>query len=243
MTTHEIIRACIRSIEAIEGKKYRDKDFASDMGISPQQLSELNKDKANIGPVIAKKIAKALNKHGIYVEAEDIPDNLSYNDWLFHSNKTDFVNIPYYGTHPENVDGDVIFLRHYKIEVSAGQPARIREPVINQELAFKSGWIEKVLKSSCEHLFLLDVAGHSMEPTLYEGDTVLVDGSRRDLQDDGIYVFRIDHGMVVKRVERHIGGKILIMSDNPRYQPYCYEPEEKDQLIVGRVVWYARTLV
>ena len=77
------------------------------------------------------------------------------------------------------------------------------------------------------------VRGASMEPTLPDGCSILVDRNRRELQPKCIYVLRNEDGLVVKRVDRNREGWWVI-SDNPAWLPVMLT-EETD--IVGEVRW------
>ena len=78
------------------------------------------------------------------------------------------------------------------------------------------------------------VAGDSMEPTLRDGDEILVDKTPRPLRD-GIHVVRLDDALLVKRVELLRGGHIALASDNPAYRTIEVPMDEIG--VVGRVVW------
>ena len=80
---------------------------------------------------------------------------------------------------------------------------------------------------------IVQVSGPSMEPTLPDGCSILVDRSRRELQPKCIYVLRNEDGLVVKRVDRNRDGWWVI-SDNPAWLPVMLT-EETD--IVGEVRW------
>ena len=84
---------------------------------------------------------------------------------------------------------------------------------------------------------IVQVSGPSMEPTLPDGCSILVDRSRRELQPKCIYVLRNEDGLVVKRVDRNRDGWWVI-SDNPAWLPVSLT-EETD--IVGEVRWCAKT--
>jgi phage repressor protein C with HTH and peptisase S24 domain len=77
-----------------------------------------------------------------------------------------------------------------------------------------------------------------MEPTLSDGDLVIVDASAHYLDQivEGIYVLRIDGYLRVKRLERR-KQKMRVMSDNPNYSPETYDlitfPDEF--VVLGRV--------
>ena len=83
-------------------------------------------------------------------------------------------------------------------------------------------------------LSAIAVAGDSMEPTLRDGDEILVDRRAHSLRD-GIHVVRVDEAVLVKRLDMGMPGRIVLISDNPAYRPL--ELGSGDLEIVGRVVW------
>ncbi len=90
-------------------------------------------------------------------------------------------------------------------------------------------------------LSMIQVTGDSMEPTLGDGDDILVDrGDAGDRVRDGIYVLRFDDALNVKRIAMNPQGqRFTVRSDNPAYPswPEC-DPARID--IIGRVVWAGR---
>ena len=84
---------------------------------------------------------------------------------------------------------------------------------------------------------VVQVSGESMEPTLPDGCSILVDRNRRELQPKCIYVLRNEDGLVVKRVDRNREGWWVI-SDNPAWLPVMLT---EDTDIVGEVRWSAVT--
>ena len=86
------------------------------------------------------------------------------------------------------------------------------------------------------------IAGSSMEPTLADGDLILVDhaAAGRPLTD-GIHVLRRDDDLLVKRLVREIGGTISVVSDNPAV-PDQPGQRAQDLSVVGRVVWFGRAV-
>jgi phage repressor protein C with HTH and peptisase S24 domain len=78
------------------------------------------------------------------------------------------------------------------------------------------------------------VAGDSMEPTLRDGDEILVDRSHRPLRD-GIHVVRVDDALLVKRIDTGRPGVVALISDNSSYRPLELPPTEVQ--VIGRVVW------
>jgi phage repressor protein C with HTH and peptisase S24 domain len=80
--------------------------------------------------------------------------------------------------------------------------------------------------------------GDSMEPTIQDGATVLIDASRTRVRDDGIYAIVVDGDVRLKRVQKKATGAIELISDNPRYMSETLSGDEVDRLMVaGKVFW------
>ncbi len=88
-------------------------------------------------------------------------------------------------------------------------------------------------------LSAIAVAGDSMEPTLRDGDEILVDATPRPLRD-GVHVVRVGEALLVKRLDTGRPGALVLKSDNPAYDPIELAPGDVD--VVGRVVWKAGRL-
>ena len=83
-------------------------------------------------------------------------------------------------------------------------------------------------------LTVIAVEGDSMEPTLHDGDEILVDRTPRPLRA-GIHVVRIDGVLLVKRLEPSAAGHVRVISDNSAYGRREYPQAEVE--VIGRVVW------
>lgn len=83
-------------------------------------------------------------------------------------------------------------------------------------------------------LSAIAVVGDSMEPTLRDGDEIIVDKTPRPRRD-GIHVVRVDGTLLVKRLETGRPGVIVLKSDNRIYDPIELPPSEVE--VIGRVVW------
>jgi len=88
---------------------------------------------------------------------------------------------------------------------------------------------------------MIRVEGESMEPTLFDGDEILVDRDRRHLAARaGLYVLRIDGSVMVKRL-RTMGRDVAVTSDNPAFASRLCAVEDIE--VIGRVVWLSRSLL
>ena len=95
---------------------------------------------------------------------------------------------------------------------------------------------EQVLPSwaRTDHLTCVRAAGDSMEPTLRDGDLVVVDQDQRAAVDGQMFVLRTAEGFVVRRVRR-LGGHWNLVSDNPAH---LSRPMMEGDRIGGRVAWW-----
>lgn len=83
-----------------------------------------------------------------------------------------------------------------------------------------------------ENIAALTVDGDSMHPTLQRGDMVVCDSC--GWSGEGVYALRMGGEGFVKRLTK-APGKIVILSDNPKY-PTREEPENSQDIqIIGRV--------
>lgn len=86
--------------------------------------------------------------------------------------------------------------------------------------------------------FCMLVKGNSMEPTLNDGDKIIVDKvADNNIIDGQIYVFNYGDYVRVKRLSKIIDG-ILISSDNPKYatEKVVGEQDGMKFNVIGRVI-------
>ena len=130
-----------------------------------------------------------------------------------------------------------------EVEASAGHGALAELEARSAQFGFDEGWLRKLTASNASKLSIIRVTGDSMEPTLTDGDEVMVDlGDGQTRLRDGIYVLRMDDALNVKRVAIEPRGRqISVVSDNPAY-PSWNGLERGAINIVGRVLWFGRRL-
>lgn len=130
----------------------------------------------------------------------------------------------------------------YDATASAGKGSYVLDESTNDSLIFKKEWIHNELHNSPGNLYLINIEGESMEPSLRPGDVVLVDHSDNTAKCDGIYVLRMGDALLVKRLQRLPGDIIRASSDNPAYEPFNIDLKKDGHeiSIIGRVVWSGR---
>ncbi len=75
----------------------------------------------------------------------------------------------------------------------------------------------QITMTAPDNIKLLKVRGDSMEPTLKEGDWVLVDITHVAPDSDGMFLLRMSTGLAVKRLQGGITQDVIVKSDNPKY--------------------------
>ena len=106
-------------------------------------------------------------------------------------------------------------------------------------IKFRRAWLARhgLVARTCR---IIQVSGESMEPTLVDGCSILVNhASRRRVGH--LFVVRTDDGLVVKRAGRDASGAWQLVSDNPNTHVWPPRPWPPDAVIVGEVKWAART--
>ena len=132
--------------------------------------------------------------------------------------------------------------RHVEIvqfAAAAGGGAEAFEERVVGTLAFCRQWMDRygLRPLNC---VVIDIHGESMEPTLWDGATILLDRSRAEWRPGDIFVVRATDGVVVKRAGEDEAGNRQLLSDHPAWESVPY-PDDAE--IIGRVVWTARTLI
>ncbi|MDO8940856.1 MAG: XRE family transcriptional regulator [Methylicorpusculum sp.] len=130
----------------------------------------------------------------------------------------------------------------YDVQASAGAGSLVDNEQQISQMAFRKDWLkQKGLQAS--HCALIKAKGDSMEPTIHDGDLLLVDTSIDSIKDDAIYIVQADHHLIVKRLQQSLDGSLTIISDNQRYEKQTIGPEQaKTVKIAGRVKWYGHEI-
>jgi phage repressor protein C with HTH and peptisase S24 domain len=129
-------------------------------------------------------------------------------------------------------------IARYNARAAAGRGALLDPATIIEDISFSADWVRTVLRRNPAHLALIECSGDSMEPTLRDGDVLMVDTSVTEVQSSRIYVLDVDGALLVKRIQRMLNGSYRVISDNPRYEAEVIEPSARAPLrIVGEVVW------
>lgn len=106
---------------------------------------------------------------------------------------------------------------------------------------FQREWLRGFMRGSYADLFVARGEGDSMQPTMLDGDIVLIDTAQKDIhQQDRIWALSYGELGMIKRVRRLPGGTYRILSDNPSVEPF--DAADGEMYVVGRVVWIGRRM-
>lgn len=103
-------------------------------------------------------------------------------------------------------------------------------------LAIERDYMQHALGRAGPGFITVTVSGDSMEPTLADGDVIIVDTTRTAVDASGIYVVELDGDLLVKRVQRRMDGSLVLKSDNAAYDPEHIQPGATHTLrVLGRM--------
>ena len=127
----------------------------------------------------------------------------------------------------------------YRVQVSAGHGTLTQgelEPC--RYLAFRRKWL-RWRGFEEKELAIVWSKGDSMEPTIFNNDTLVVHLGRTRPVDGHIYVVRNDDQLWVKRLQV-LPSAWLLLSDNKHYEPIKVPKDEQHNFeVIGQVVHIA----
>lgn len=227
---HRSVSHNLRSavIEAVDASNLSHRNFESAKGLPPWALKGLlAKDWRAPSLDKAKQIADAIGLELYIGPPRDTAPTPS-------ADPESFAHIPL----------------HEALLAAGGGAMNGSEAVIDH-LAFRRDWLSRIGAAPASAR-LARIHGDSMEPSIFEGDMILIDTRRtdppirkrdaRDQRRGGIYAL-IDDGVArVKRVERPAEDMMILVSDNPDYAPEIRQGDEAARIeIIGKVLWWGHT--
>lgn len=141
------------------------------------------------------------------------------------------------GSGLQKLDPEFIMVHGYDVRASAGVGAPVHSEQAIGRFAFHRDWIRrKGLRPSS--LAIVTAKGDSMEPTVRDGDILLVDISVHSTAIDGIHLIERDGDLFCKRLQPLHAGGLRVVSDNEHYLPQELTAAEAEAVrVVGRVIW------
>ena len=127
-----------------------------------------------------------------------------------------------------------------ELDTAAGAGAVVDFERVKDRIGFRQSWLRKngLVAHQCK---VLGVKGTSMEPTLVDGCSILIDLNRRSRLVGHLYVIRTGDGLIVKRAGKNRAGAWQLVSDNPDKKEWPTLRWRDNAEVIGEVKWAART--
>ncbi|MDD2998344.1 MAG: S24 family peptidase [Candidatus Riflebacteria bacterium] len=129
-------------------------------------------------------------------------------------------------------------LRHIPVltvEAACGKGTFIYPEDVRAVFSSTDAWFRRELGANPENLVLIQARGDSMANTIMPEEMVFVDRSCIVEPCDGIWVFRNEDALFIKRLQFMPGRKIKVKSDNPAYDTFELQPDSTFSLL-GQVI-------
>ena len=206
------------------------RQFAMSLEYLPQSLSEILKGRRDVTIELLRKAIEKYKMNPVYIYTGDGPMFMTEEDHKSFRVLTIVTN----GQDDERIV-------HVPIPAQAGYAGEAASPTFVQDLPSFT-LPDYKYKVGTHRSF--DVAGDSMEPTLFEGDKVICSFLEptlweNSIKDNYVYVIVTRGDIVVKRVFNKLKEEkcLELQSDNNFYEPY--------KVGIGdiREIWYVRAKI
>lgn len=133
---------------------------------------------------------------------------------------------------------DCITVEHIHINPSCGRGTVVLEDAIATPVKIGREIIKDLWHVQNPNVLkLFKASGDSMADTIEDGNILLVDTSRTDYQNGGIYLLTINNDWFIKRLRKRLSGELDVISDNSKYPIETFKPNDEIEIIVkGRVI-------
>ncbi|OUJ10668.1 phage repressor protein [Acetobacter sp. DsW_063] len=149
-------------------------------------------------------------------------------------------------TLPAKTAQNLISIPQFDVQVSAGHGTLAPNVESSASIEIGRHSLPSSVLARLNHLTAVTVRGDSMSPSLYDGDTILIDTGDCEVIAGSVYVLRRDTDIMVKRLSWSVTGDLIVSSDNPAYERETISASRARQLfedgghpivVVGRVVF------
>jgi phage repressor protein C with HTH and peptisase S24 domain len=213
-----------------EGRVRSSRQFALSLEYLPQSLSEILKGRRDVTIELLRKAVEEYKINPVYIYTGEGPMFMTEEDHKSFRVLTIVTNA--------SEDERIV---HVPVPAQAGYASELTDPTFIQDLPTFS-LPDYKYKVGTHRSF--DVAGDSMEPTLFEGDKVICSYLEPTLwessiKDNYVYVIVTRGDVLVKRLTNKIKSEkvLTLISDNAYYEPF--------DISIGdvREIWYVRAKI
>lgn len=211
--------------------------FAKKLGMSDSQASQVvgSNPTRGIGNGLAPRIEKAFGKPTGWLDMEhDAVESTA----AALASLSPHSNIIAFAPGDELPEGTVL-VPVYRVRFAAGAGQECDFIEEGEPVAYQIAWFRQI-GIHPKYAKRVKVAGDSMEPLLFEGDSVLVDTADNDpanIIDGKVYAIRYGGQLRIKRLSRRLDGTLVLDSENKKYKQEEIPPEIANESItlIGRV--------
>lgn len=127
-------------------------------------------------------------------------------------------------------------VRRVRLRLSAGIEGFAVEADVEDgaPIVFKRDWFTRH-GYKAESLVAIGVKGSSMEPGMYDGDTVVINTAQQEPRDGRVFAINYEGELVIKRLQRD-EGEWWMESDNPDQRRYPRKRFTEGAFIIGEIV-------
>lgn len=178
--------------------------FAQKLGVTQATIANIESGNREVSRPLLLKIKEVFNV-----------DLMSWQDKKQYSSNS--IPIPFYSA-----------------KASAGEGESLPDYPDKDVIYFDIRYLQACISHNITHLSLIKAEGDSMQPTIQNGDLLMVDDSVQEIIPNKIFVIKQENQLRVKRLKTELTGETLIISDNTTYP---VEVMNKETEIIGQVVW------
>lgn len=141
--------------------------------------------------------------------------------------------------HPDDgIEDGFVYVAESRVRFSAGNGHTASYELLDDDdpAQYRLSWFQKQ-RINPKQVKRFRVTGESMEPLLYENDTILVNLAETNIVDGKLYAIRYGDDLRVKYVSKRLDGTLILKSVNPQYPPEEVPAAtvEEHISIIGRV--------
>lgn len=133
---------------------------------------------------------------------------------------------------------DYITIDYIHLNPSCGKGTAVMEEPDVTPVKLGTQMIQSVLNIANPYdLKIFRASGDSMEPIIEDRDMLLIDTSRTDFSNGGIFLLAINNDYFIKRLRKRMSGELDVISDNTKYPIETFKPDDDIEIMVrGRVI-------
>ena len=221
-----------RFLECLNALKEQNKirsmrQFALTLGIHPQCISDVATGKREVSNEMIYKATELFEFNPSFLFTGNGPQFIDYGE-IFDLPMEDEMDSPVIAVVTDEIGEERIV--HVPVEAQAGYGQQLHDPVFLKDLpTFTLPGIQ--FNRGSYRCF--DIAGDSMEPTLFAGDKVVCSfvephNFSSSIRNNYVYVVITNDGVVIKRLKNNIkqNNTISLISDNSYYSHYDLHIDE-----------------